>query len=183
MTLTVVDDRGQAVPKVRASLRRPGSEKFVDCSPRRKGDSLVVTAGPLPLHVRLEANGYRPLELTGVDSDRTVVLERGIPVRIVFSGTLPVLPEGWELEASLVEAGKRWSPYMPVSVADFEWAPARPRSTCREPGSYTLTHRLVHRHAGEILGRRASRAQRARPWRSSTAPSHRSSRFRFPPRR
>jgi len=151
VTLTVVDDRGQPVPKVRVSLVRPGSEKFVECSPGRKGDSLVVSAGPLPLHVRLEAKGYRPQELTGVDSDRTVVLERGIPVRIVFSGTLPVLPEGWELEASLVEAGKRWSPYMPFSVADFEWAPGSAEVHLSQPGSYTLTHRLVHRRAGEIL--------------------------------
>jgi hypothetical protein len=152
ITFTVTDDHGDPIPVVRALVRLPDHEEFVDCGARQEGDRVTVAAGPLPLHVKLEARGFRSLELVGVDSDRAVVLEPGILVRLVLAGDLPELPAGWGLGGSAVF---RQSARFLFSLEDddrashFDWTDGMAELRLSSPGTYALAHRLVQQHAGK----------------------------------
>jgi hypothetical protein len=102
VALTILDREGRSVPDPVILLQDSRSGELVSAHPGRDGERWLVQGAPLPLRIRVEAAGFRAQELDGVDSDRTVVLQRGIPVRLELVGSLPELPEGWELRGQLM---------------------------------------------------------------------------------
>jgi len=64
--------------------------------------SFVVATGAPSVDLVLDASGWRLERLAGVDSDRSVTLRPGLPVRIQLHGGAPALPAGFELRAELV---------------------------------------------------------------------------------
>lgn len=102
VALTIVDREGASVPDPVILLPGASSGGLESAHPGRDGERWLVQGSPLPLRIRVEAPGFRTQELAAVDSDRRVVLERGIPVRLEFVGDLPALPAGWELRGQLM---------------------------------------------------------------------------------
>lgn len=63
--------------------------------------SFEVATGAPSLDLVLDAPGWRLERLSGVDSDRSVTLRPGLPVRLVLQGGPPALPAGFDLRADL----------------------------------------------------------------------------------
>ncbi len=151
IALTVVDGSGRFVPRVAVGLPVQGAQGFAGYPARTEGEHLLIRAGPLPLRVRLEASGFRPVELDDVDGDRRVVMELGIPVRLLLAGPLPELPAGWTLGASLT-LGDSQPLVRQAPLVVFEGAAAE--LAVSEPGRYALMYFLFQRHAGQELDSR-----------------------------
>lgn len=150
VALTVVDAGGHAVPGLVVALERRGIEGFHDCHPKRDGERMLVTAGALPLRIRLEAPGFRSLVLAGVDSDRRVVLERGPRVQVALLGALPELPEHWSLEGWLRREDP--SSRIPTPVRG-EFTGTAVDLWASDPARYEFGYELVLRYAGKELDR------------------------------
>jgi len=99
IALTIVDPDGRSVPEPGIWLGTRSEEGFLSVRPAPDGERWLVLGRSLRIHV--EAAGFRRQELADVDSDRRIVLERGIPVRVRIVGPLPCLPSGWKLRGEL----------------------------------------------------------------------------------
>lgn len=116
VALTLVDEDGDPVE---------GAQIWVDPT-GEAGDSpdlhawdrrpVRIATGKPSVDLRIEANGYRRVELEDVSSDREVVLASGIPVRVVVSPA-PSLPPSHELQLQLHQVaggGSSWTDWAEV---------------------------------------------------------------------
>lgn len=144
LALAVVDSDGQAIPD---PVFAGGEHEPVDLiQARLDGELWLVPCGPGPLHLWVEAGGFRLGELPAFDSDGTLVLERGPRVRWVVLGAWPTLPEDWQLEAGLC----REDPLgLARPVPRVELGPEPVEFHVSSPGSYQAGYRLEPRDAGE----------------------------------
>lgn len=145
--LEVVDERGGVIEEARVLL--PGS----GASPTRSfiawhGGIELATARP-PLDVRVVAPGFLSQDLADVRGDRQVVLERGIPVRLVLAAP-PVLPPDISLHAHL---SPRWGGENPGTVDCRFDGTGEARAAVSEDGTYRVVFR-VRRHHGRGFGSR-----------------------------
>jgi hypothetical protein len=86
--LLVVDGEGKRIRWLQTQRRMPGESEF---GPRREWggrESLAIVTAASALDLRVSASGYRTTEIVGVDSDRTVTLETGIPLELAFGPEL-----------------------------------------------------------------------------------------------
>ena len=76
ITLTVVDERGQAIKDARVAY---GESRRSTLS----GGDITLTTDEPSIDVKVSAAGYRSRTIKGLDADRRVTLKRGLRVRLV----------------------------------------------------------------------------------------------------
>jgi len=96
--LEAVDEQGGGIGNATFVVGGTEAHRTKSFRPWR-GMVELATARP-SLDVEVFAPGFRPQELVGIRGDRKVVLEKGIPVRLVLAD-LPTLPPGCHLRAFL----------------------------------------------------------------------------------
>jgi hypothetical protein len=154
VALAVVDADGVRVRGPSFFVPRSADAKLQQVRGRVDGERWLLPLD-VPQRVRVEAPGFRTLDVE-VDGDRTLVLARGIPVRIELGGALPPLPEGWRISGHLWhqvlgDAGvaTRRRTEEPELALEAGFAELR----VAEPGAYAFTFRV--QPAGRPYGHRS----------------------------
>jgi hypothetical protein len=151
VTLTVVDPDGARVPGPSFFVPHAFDGQLQEVRGRADGERWLLPLD-VPQRVRVEAPGFRTLDVE-VDGDRTLVLARGIPVRLDLAGALPPLPDGWTITGHLARqvfgvegAATRRRTGEPELALDSGSAALH----VAEPGSYSFSFRVrpAGRHAG-----------------------------------
>jgi len=135
-TVTVVDVDGKPPERVMASYRSPNDPEGEESWAMAWRDGLLrIDTLHEAVDVDISAQGYRSLRLEGLSSDEKVVLQGGIPVRLVLAdrGAMPGPEHG--LHAFLVRQEHRMYDY-PEPVP-FE-PDGSVRLTLPRPGTYHL---------------------------------------------
>jgi hypothetical protein len=154
VALAVVDPAGVRVAGPSFFVPHSVDAKLQEVRGRADGERWLLPLD-VPQRVRVEAPGFRTLDVE-VDGDRTLVLARGIPVRIELDGALPELPEGWRItghvwhqvfgDAGDTTRRRTEEPELALESGFAELHVA-------EPGAYTFAFRVLP--AGRPYGHRS----------------------------
>lgn len=86
--ITAVDARDQPIPGARAWILADDLESECGWVESWESGTVHIVTRPRPLALDLTAPGFRAVRLQGVDGDRRVQLEAGIPVRLILAPSL-----------------------------------------------------------------------------------------------
>jgi len=90
LRVRIVDARGRPVPSAAVFLLAASNDAPADASWSPDSGTLTLTVPPggaaAPRALRVTARGYRTQEIAGIVAHRTVVLERGLQMRILLRG-------------------------------------------------------------------------------------------------
>ncbi|MCZ6597243.1 MAG: hypothetical protein O7B99_06380 [Planctomycetota bacterium] len=100
MRIDVVDVDGNPLSNIRLSWRPAGDESAQPRLDNAWRGFVELVSEHVALDIEVFAVGYRTARLEGVGSDRTVVLQPGIPIRLILRGELPSLGPEYSLQTS-----------------------------------------------------------------------------------
>lgn len=98
VVLRVVDEDGRRIPQAEVFvLARPDAPPSSAGTWSVKEASLTLPPGVRPEAVAVQARGFRSDVIENLVEDRTIVLRRGIRVRLVVAGTAVVVEDPWRI--------------------------------------------------------------------------------------